>query len=70
VFGVRGRVTYCDRANVPFMLPFGRLEVRGEHYWVYQMSSWRDEVYEVALVKPAQVTTAVSYNGGFCAREQ
>jgi hypothetical protein len=47
------RVTYCDREGVSFMQPLGHLSIDGENYWVYQMSSWRDEVYTVARIADA-----------------
>jgi hypothetical protein len=62
------RVTYCDRANVAFMLPFGRLLLRDEAYWVYQTSSWRDELYTVARVEPKDIRPVVTVSGGMCFR--
>ena len=62
------RVAYCDRADVPFMLPFGRLLVRDEVYWVYQTSSWRDELYIVARVTPRDIKPVVVVSGGLCRR--
>jgi hypothetical protein len=38
----------------------------GENYWVYQMSSWRDEVYTVALMRPDEVRPVVTVFGGGC----
>ncbi len=60
------RVTYCDRANVAFMFPFGRLMLRDEVYWVYQTSSWRDELYTVARVRPKETRPVVTVSGGMC----
>ena len=51
------RVTYCDRAEVTFMLPLGRLHVDKDIYWVYQLSSWRDELYGIARVSDDAVRT-------------
>jgi len=62
------RVTYCDRADVSFMLPFGRLLLRDDVYWVYQTSSWRDELYTVAHVTPKEVRPVVTVSGGLCFR--
>jgi hypothetical protein len=62
------RVTYCDREDVSFMLPFGRLLLRDEVYWVYQTSSWRDELYSVVRVNPKRVDPVVAVSGGLCFR--
>jgi hypothetical protein len=63
-----GRVTYCDRNDVPFLMPFGRLEVGGDSYWVYQLSSWRDEYYSVVRTRPGDTHQVAGYSGGFCVR--
>jgi hypothetical protein len=60
------RVTYCDRADASYMLPFGRMIVHDEVYWIYQTSSWRDELYTVARVTPREVRPVVAVSGGFC----
>lgn len=65
-FHLTARVTYCDREGVSFMLPLGHLSVNGEHYWVYQMSSWRDEEYSVARVRPDEIIPVVEVYGGSC----
>jgi hypothetical protein len=62
------RVTYCDRANVSFMLPFGRLRLDDEVYWVYQTSSWLDELYTVSRDGPKDLKPVVAVSGGFCRR--
>jgi hypothetical protein len=66
VINIGALVTYCDRDNVSFMLPFGRLAVGGDSYWVYQTSSWRDEFYSVARVRPEEVRPVVAVVGGSC----
>ena len=48
------------------MLPLGHLSVDGENYWVYQMSSWRDEEYTVARMHPDEARPVVSFFGGGC----
>jgi hypothetical protein len=63
------RVTYCDRDQVSFMQPLGRVRVDKESYWVYQMSSWRDEVYSVSRVSRDGVRPEVMVSGGTCPRE-
>jgi hypothetical protein len=65
-FHLRATITYCDREGVAFMLPLGHLSVAGENYWVYQMSSWRDEAYTVARMRPDEVRPVVSFFGGGC----
>ena len=66
VIDVGARITYCDRADVSFMLPFGRLLIDREPYWVYQISSWRDEIYGVSRAKPEEVRPVLAVTGGGC----
>ena len=63
------RITYCDRADVSFMLPFGRLLIDREPYWVYQVSSWRDEIYGVSRVRPDEVRPVLAVAGGGCPKD-
>jgi hypothetical protein len=64
------RVTYCDRAEVTFIQPFGRLRLDKDTYWVYQLSSWRDEMYAVSRVAPDSIRTVVAMPGGGCPKER
>ena len=66
VINLGARVTYCDRAEVSFMLPFGRMAIDNEVYWVYQISSWRDEVYTVSRIRSTEVRPVVAVAGGGC----
>ena len=70
------RVTYCDRGDVSFMQPFGRIRVerggRGgaaDVYWLYQTSSWRDEFYSIAAASPEGVRPVLVVAGGGCPKE-
>jgi hypothetical protein len=59
------RVTYCDRVGVKYMLPFGRIHVGSQQYWVYQFSGFDQEWYEVARMSPLKMGFVVeSYGGG------
>jgi len=69
VIDVGARITYCDRADVSFMLPFGRLMIDREPYWVYQISSWRDELYGVSRAKPDSMRPVLAVAGGGCPKE-
>jgi hypothetical protein len=69
VFDLGARVTYCDRAEVAFMQPFGRLHLDNEAYWVYQVSSWRDEFYAVSRIRPEGARLMVAIAGGGCPKE-
>ena len=60
------QIAYCDRADIAFMLPFGRIPLGRDVYWVYQMSSWRDESYCVTRVRPKDITPVVVVSGGMC----
>jgi hypothetical protein len=66
VIDIGARITYCDRADVTFMQPFGQLMIDREPYWVYQLSSWRDEVYGVSRVRPDEVKPVMAVSGGGC----
>jgi len=65
---IGARVTYCDRDGVSFMQPFGRLVLKDEVYWVYQLSSWNDEIYVVSRIRPTEIRAVVAVSGGACAR--
>lgn len=69
IIDIGARVTYCDRADVSFMQPFGRVLVDREPYWVYQMSSWRDELYGVSRVRPEEVRPVLAVAGGGCPKD-
>jgi hypothetical protein len=62
-------VAYCDREGVSFMQPLGEITVGGDVYWVFQMSSWRDEAYTVARMRPDEVKPVVVVGGGDCPRQ-
>lgn len=73
------RITYCDRAEVSFLQPFGRVRVdaggRGgrdkpQIFWIYQLSSWRDEYYSVVSVTPEGMKPVVVVGGGGCPKEK
>jgi hypothetical protein len=66
VIDIGARVTYCDRAEVTFIQPFGRLHIDKDAYWIYQLSSWRDEMYAIARVSDDEVKTVVAVAGGGC----
>ncbi|HEY2432015.1 MAG TPA: hypothetical protein VGI12_05005 [Vicinamibacterales bacterium] len=70
VIDLGARITYCDRADVSFMQPFGELIIDREPYWVYQLSSWRDEVYSVSRVRPDAVRPVMAVEGGTCPRTE
>jgi hypothetical protein len=63
------KVTYCDREGVSFMQPLGRLTIDDDIYWIYQMSSWRDEIYTVALMRPEEVRPVLNVFGGECPKD-
>ena len=69
VINLGARVTYCDREDVSFMLPFGRVVLDNEVYWIYQISSWRNEFYSVARVRPDEVRPVVAVAGGECPKD-
>jgi hypothetical protein len=59
------RVTYCDRRGVKYMLPFGRFHIGQQQYWVYQLSGFDQEWYEVARMIPLKMSFVVeAFAGG------
>lgn len=68
VIDLGATIAYCDRAGVSFMQPLGLLRAGGEIYWVYQSSSWSDEFYTVARLRPDGVRPVAAASGGFCRR--
>ena len=61
---LRGKLTYCDRVGATFMLPFGRVRPRKASYWVFQLSGWESESYEVVAVRPKSVRYVLEVFGG------
>lgn len=68
-FDLSAAVTYCDRANVAFLFPFGviRLESR-EPAWVVQAGGWDGEAYQVIETSRSGTKILVSAFGGSCPR--
>jgi hypothetical protein len=52
---LHGKVTYCDRVGATYMLPFGRIRPKDQTYWVFQLSGWESEWYEVVSVRPKKI---------------
>ena len=42
------KTTYCDRVGATYMLPLGVVRPKSRPYWVFQLSGYDDEWYEVA----------------------
>ena len=47
-----------------YMLPFGRVRPRKDSYWVFQLSGWESESYEVVAVRPKSVRYVLEVFGG------
>lgn len=69
VIDLGARVTYCDREGASFMEPFGQVLVDREPYWIYQVSSWRDEIYGVSRITPTEVRPVLAVAGGGCPKD-
>jgi hypothetical protein len=63
-FQLNAKIMYCDRNAASYMLPLGRLRVDGRLHWIYQMSGWDHEWYEVLEVAPGRLRHAAEYWGG------
>jgi hypothetical protein len=61
---LRAKVTYCDRVGATYMLPFGRVRPREKTYWVFQLSGYEDEWYEVAEIGPKKVRYVIEVHAG------
>jgi hypothetical protein len=61
---LRGKITYCDRVGATYMLPFGRIRPRERIYWVFQLSGWEDEWYEVAEVGREKTRYVIELHAG------
>jgi hypothetical protein len=48
--GLIAKLTYCDRVGATYMLPFGRIRPKEKIYWVFQLSGWESEWYDVVEV--------------------
>jgi hypothetical protein len=47
---LRGKLTYCDREGATYMLPLGRIRPWDRWYWVFQLSGYDTEWYDVAEI--------------------
>jgi len=61
---LRANLSYRDRVGVTYMLSFGRVQPRKDSYWVFQLSGWESEWYEVVAVRPKRVRAVVEVLGG------
>ena len=60
------RVTYCDRMDDIFTVPFGLVRAGGKSYWIYELSGYDREGYAVTRPTPRAVETPVQYAAGSC----
>ena len=58
------RLTYCDRVNATYMLPFGRIQVKDRVYWVAQYSGHESEGYGVVRLAGTRATAVADYFAG------
>jgi hypothetical protein len=65
-YELQGRIAYCDRNDVTFMQPLVWVQPDRDVYWIYQLSSWRDEAYAVTRVAADKIEEEVLYSGGWC----
>jgi hypothetical protein len=61
---LRAKLTYCDRVGATFMLPFGRIRPRSQPYWVFQLSGWESEWYEVVSTRPDRIRYVIEVLAG------
>ena len=65
---LRAKLTYCDRVGATYMLPFGRIRPRTDTYWVFQLSGWEGESYQVVAVRPEKVRYVLGVFAGGASR--
>jgi hypothetical protein len=58
------RLTYCDRMNASYMLPLGRIRVRGHVFWIAQLSGHESEWYAVARITRTRANMVAEYFAG------
>jgi hypothetical protein len=63
-----GKLTYCDRVGATYMLPFGRIRPKDQTYWVFQLSGWESEWYEVVSVRPGKIRYVLEVFAGSMGR--
>jgi hypothetical protein len=61
-------VSYCDRRDARFFLPFGRVTANGAIYWIYQSAGYDAEHYIVARPRRDRVEGVVGYPAAVCPR--
>ena len=57
-------VTYCDRRDVSYMLPFGAITLRNKTHWIFQMSGQDHEWYAVVEANPGRAKYVAEYQAG------
>jgi hypothetical protein len=65
---LHAKLTYCDRVGAGYMLPFGRIRPRKDTYWVFQLSGWESESYQVVAVRPEKIQYVLGVFAGGAGR--
>jgi hypothetical protein len=64
---VAARLMYCDRVGANYMIPFGKVRLRQNWYWIYQLAGYDSEWYAVAQVSRSRASVVAEYfAGGGC----
>lgn len=66
LFDLRGRVSYCHRRGVAYMLPLGTMRLDDKQFWIYQLSGADREWYLVTRPVRRGVEIHVEYPAGTC----
>ncbi len=61
---LRGKFTYCDREGATYMLPLGRIRPWDRWYWVFQLSGYDTEWYDIAEVARERTRLALEVYAG------
>lgn len=64
IVDMSAKITYCDRVGAVFMLPFGTILTGDRLHWVFQLSGWEEEWYEVVQVSAKRIRFVAEYYGG------
>jgi hypothetical protein len=65
-FRLNAVVSYCDRKDVTYFLPFGRVTANGRIYWIYQQAGYGEEHYVVGRPTRSSAELPVIYRAATC----
>jgi hypothetical protein len=61
---LRAKLTYCDREGATYMLPLGRIRPWDRWYWVFQLSGYNAEWYDIVEIAKERTHLVVELYAG------